>query len=142
MTAMNVSPQQHFDRTGWYARASVMSVILVAVGVAVALNAERRYAASLVAKSAIAFAARLLAWPGAIFGELVAEILRECTTARCTKCSGKPKAFAIAVPPIDATAPKPHYACQTCGHVDPIILPKVGYSFEFNNSNGGLGGGG
>lgn len=61
---MKSSPQRHFERTALSSHAIVFLVFLVGLGVVLALNATRLYAANPGVKGAVALAVLLvLAWP-------------------------------------------------------------------------------
>jgi hypothetical protein len=133
--AMKTSAQSHFERTSWWSHAVVLTVFLAALASVIAMNAERLFAASLFKQLAVAFAVLvLLTWPRYIFGELIGEIVRECTRARCPKCQGPAKA--------NLESDTPHYLCQSCGHQEPIDIPSRKHPYDFSGGHDGLGGGG
>jgi hypothetical protein len=133
---MKSSPQRHFERTALWSHVIVLLLFLAGLGVILGLNAGRLYAANPGVKGAVALAVLMvLAWPRHVMGELICEIVRECTRARCPKCQGPAKAN------LDPDQP-PSYICQACGHQEPIKVPVSSSRFDFSGGHDGAGGGG
>jgi hypothetical protein len=119
-------------------------VMLLAALVLLALYWSRILAAPLPWKAMLALGLLVvLTWPTLIFGRLLCEIARECTSALCPKCGG-PARF-DADPEGGLSDRNVTYTCRRCGFQEHL---KSYYSDELPKNDGsgagcdGLGGGG
>ena len=122
----------------------MLVVMLLGVALLLVLYWERVWAASVVWKAVLAFAAVVvLPWPWLIFSRHFCDIARAATCARCCKCGG-PAAFDA--DPDGGISDRPvTYTCRKCGFQEHL---KSFYSDEVPKNDGcgagsdGLGGGG